>query len=597
MVYRKKLILLLFIICTCIVIAPLAVQGKSSETEDIEILIDQKITMKDGIKLSANVYKPVDMKEPLPAIFAFTPYISDEGQTRGPFFALNGYVYVHVDVRGRGNSEGDFFPLEKDGVDGAQVVEWIAKQPWCSGEVAMRGGSYRGMVQWQVLKHFPPALKTIVPTAAAAPGVDFPMYKNIFGTYSARWLGFTMTRTKNTNLFGDGRYWANKSYIMYSKHLRFSDWAQFSGSNEKIFKRWIAHPFYDDYWKSMSFPDKSYNKITIPILSITGHFDGDQPGAMHYYYNHIRYGTPDARGKHFLIIGPWDHAGTRRPRKKLGGLVFPDNAVMDMEKLHLEWYDWILKGKGKPKFLQKRVCYYVMKENKWKYVDSLEEVSNQTKKWYLSSQAGQASDVFHSGSLDPSPPARKQNPDVFEYDPLKTPVSKQEFSDMQNDPDYLLSQRDAFFEEKLIYHSPPLKEAVEVSGHVRFKIYIQLNVPDTDFGVQLFEIRPDGKTIALASDQMRARYRKSLSRPERVTPGKVELYELDQSFFFSRRLTKGCRLRLIIHSLNVPYFQKNYNSGGVVADETAKDARKAVIKVFHDKRYPSCIELPVKLSD
>ncbi len=592
---KIKTILFLFIIC--LFAADLTGGEKGTQIEDIEILLHREITMKDGIRISANIYKPAEMKGPLPAIFAFTPYISDEAQKRGFFFARNGYVYVHADVRGRGNSEGECFPLEKDGADGAQVVEWIAKQPWCNGKVAMRGGSYRGMVQWQTLKHFPPALKTIVPTASVAPGIDFPMYKNIFYTYGAQWLGFVMGKTRNSNLFGDSKYWSNKNYLMYSKHLPFSGWARLTGSNEKIFQRWLAHPSYDDYWKSMVLPDRAYEKIDIPILTITGHFDGDQPGAMHYYYKHMLYGTPGGKADHYFIIGPWDHGGTRTPREKTGGLVFPSNAVIDMEQLHLQWFDWVLKGKEKPKFLEKRVCCYLMNENKWKYADKIEDLSNGTLKWYLSSTSGRARDVFHSGSLDTAPPAGKQKPDIFEYDPLKTPVSKEAFLGRENSRDYLLNPRDAHFEEKLIYHSPPLEEAVQVTGHAGLKIYIELNVPDTDLGIQLFEVRPTGKVITLATDVVRARYRKSLSKPELVTPGKVYLYELDRFTFFSRTLKKGSRIRLIIHSLNVPFYQKNYNTGGIVGRESIKDARKAVIKVYHDKKYPGCLELPVKKAD
>ena len=57
------------------------------EYKEIDILLHQKVKMDDGICLSANVFKPADMKEPLPAIFTFTPYVSDEGQERGSFFA------------------------------------------------------------------------------------------------------------------------------------------------------------------------------------------------------------------------------------------------------------------------------------------------------------------------------------------------------------------------------------------------------------------------------------------------------------------------------------------------------------------------------
>jgi putative CocE/NonD family hydrolase len=123
----KRVLTVLF----CIYMSFVFPREAKGEYKEIDILLHQEIKMDDGICLSANIFKPAEMKEPLPAVFTFTPYVSDEGQLRGTFFAQNGYVYVHVDVRGRGNSGGKFLPIEKDGPDGVQVVQWIAKQPWC----------------------------------------------------------------------------------------------------------------------------------------------------------------------------------------------------------------------------------------------------------------------------------------------------------------------------------------------------------------------------------------------------------------------------------------------------------------------------------
>jgi uncharacterized protein len=271
-------------------------------------------------------------------------------------------------------------------------------------------------------------------------------------------------------------------------------------------------------------------------------------------------------------------------------MMFGKNAVLDMDQLHLDWYNWHLKGKKRPEFLKNNVCYYVMGANQWKYVAALEEVSNAKQVWYLSSENGKANDVFHSGKLTETMPG-KEKPDRFEYDPLDiTPADHFDF------PDTLIDYRDqtgAFAPHKLIYHSPPLEEDLEVSGYITFNAYISLNVPDTDLQVMLYEIKPDGTGILLTWTIMRARYRNSLSKPEPVKPGKVDLYKFDIFDFFSRVITKGSRFRLIISAINSPNWEKNYNSGGVVAEETAKDARKAVITLFHDKKHPAHLVLPV----
>jgi uncharacterized protein len=92
---------------------------------------------------------------------------------------------------------------------------------------------------------------------------------------------------------------------------------------------------------------------------------------------------------------------------------------------------------------------------------------------------------------------------------------------------------------------------------------------------------------------MRARYRESLWQEKLVTPGKTEKYVFDNFTFCSRRITRGGRLRLFIHCLNTPSTGKNYNSGGVVALETAKDAKTAHVALVHDAGHQSTLELPL----
>ncbi len=583
------------IIISILFLLPIILIGleKTDSLKEVDIILNQKIPMRDGINLSGTIYKPSNLKDPLPVIFVLTPYISDENQQRGIFFAKNGYVFVSVDCRGRGNSEGEFFPFEKDGKDGYDICSWLSKQPWCNGKIAMLGGSYRGTAQWLTLKEMPPNLKTIVPTAAASPGIDFPGRNNIFYTYDAQWLAFTSGKTLNRRLFADQKYWKIKFLKLFKEHIPYSKLDKITGISGRIFQKWLKHPAFDNYWKSIVPSKEDYKKFNIPILTITGYFDGDQPGAMEYYKNFMKYAAEEAKNKHYLIIGPWDHAGTRHPKKELGGLKFGDNSVIDMNKLHLEWFNWILKGDKKPEFLKNKVCYYVMGINEWKYTDKLENVSNKILKLYLCSENGRANDVFHSGKLIKIPP-REQKPDTFKYDPLDiSPANNY----LLEKPNYLLDQSEAFKKDKLIYHSPPFEKDTEISGYVKLKLYISMNVPDTDFQVFLYEIKPDGKSIYLTSDVMRARYRKSLEKEELVKPGKIEVYNFKTFYFFSRTISKGSRLRLVISCINSPNWQKNYNSGGVVAEETAKDAKIAIITLYHDEKYPSCLELPVFKKD
>ena len=568
-----------------------AQQKAAPEEPTVDLHWAVKIPMRDGVKLNATVFAAHGQKEPLPVIFTFTPYIGDSYTDRAVYFAKHGYVYALVDVRGRGNSGGEFWPFENEGRDGYDVVEWLAKQTYCNGKVTMWGGSYAGFDQWTVLKEFPPRLATIVPAAAAHPGVDFPFQYDIFAPYDMQWLTFTSGVTSNANLFGSSSFWGSKAREMYMSHTAFQNYDKLVGNASAVFQKWIAHPTPDAYYDAMVPSPEQYKKISVPILTITGHYDGDQPGAFTYYKRHMQYGTAEAKAKHYLIIGPWDHAGTRTPKAEVGGLKFGAASVLDLNKLHTEWYDWAMKGGAKPEFLKKRVAYYLVGAEEWKYADSLESISNAAKTLYLSSN-GTGADVFHSGVLAEGKGGAGAAADSWTYDPLDTRPGAAEPED---DPAPLTSQRGAMnlFGGGVLYHSEPFAEATEITGFLKMTVWLKMDVPDTDLEADLFEILPDGGSVSLTSATMRARYRESLREAKPVPAGATEKYVFDNFTFFSRRIAKGSRLRLMVGSINSTGTEKNYNSGGVVAAETAKEAKTAHISLVHDTDHPSALELPI----
>jgi hypothetical protein len=550
-----------------------------------------KIPLRDRIQLNATVYRPDD-SQPVPAIFTLTPYISDTYHARACYFAQHGYAFLLVDCRGRGNSEGEFYPFVNEPQDAVDIVTWLSEQPWCEGSVSMWGGSYAGFDQWMALKGSPEALKTIVPAASAHVGVDFPFYKNIFFSYEIQWLTFISGVTPNNNLFGDQPFWIAKFQQRFRKHVPFKDLDQLAGNSSTHFQIWMEHPTPDLYWQSLALTPEEYRRIDIPILSITGHYDDDQPGAMHFYRMHMLHGTEQATANHFLIIGPWDHAGTRTPTEGFGGLKFSLASLLDLNNLHREWYDWTLKAGSRPEFLKERVAYYVTGLEQWKYASSLEKIASRTRLLYLNSRDGQANDSFHSGSLEEASPALDSSPDHYVYDPLDLRPAELETEPVLN---FLTDQRYVLntFGNGLVYHSAPFEQEVEISGFVRLELWICLDVPDTDFSATLFEILRDGSSIQLAQDLLRARYRHSLKQETLVTPGEIERYTFDGFYFFSRRISRGSRLRLFINSPNTIFVQKNYNSGGAVISETAADAHTAHIMLYHDAEHPSYLQIPL----
>ena len=589
----------LFVACSLLVFGSLtmsaclvlsAQETPKTSASGVDMIWGVKIPLRDGVHLNATVYQPHNQKEPLPLIFTFTPYTDYFVTDRAIYFASKGYVSALVDVRGRGNSEGAFEPFVNEGKDGYDATEWFAKQSYCNGKVAMWGLSYMGFDQWTVAKEFPSHLVTIVPTAAAYPSVDFPFRYNFFYPYEMQWLTATSGHTQNMKIFENDSFWDEKSRELYKAHGALVDFDKLVGNPSPIFQKWLQHPTPDAYYDAMVPSPDQYKKLKLPILTITGHYDADQPGAFTFYKRHMEYGSSEAKANHYLIIGPWDHLGTLNPKLEMGGLKFAETSVIDLNKLHDEWYAWTLKAGPRPDFLKKRVAYYVMGAEVWKYADSLETITDGALTFYLSSD-GAASDVFHSGTLL-SEKGASPKPDSWVYDPLDNRSGEAE---PEENPSYLTSQTGIInmFGQGLIYHSDALPAATEISGFPKVTVWLAMDVPDTDLEVTLYEILSDGSSIQLSSANMRARYRESLRQEKPVPPGKAEKYVFDNFTFFSRQVAKGSRLRLVVGSINSPSSEKNYNSGGVVAKETGKDARTAHIQLSHDAEHPSVLELPI----
>jgi hypothetical protein len=386
-------------------------------------------------------------------------------------------------------------------------------------------------------------------------------------------------------------FWGARTREYYDEHLAFKDYDRLAGNPNANFQKWVAHPTPDAYYDAMVPTPEEYKRISFPILTITGHYDGDQAGAFTYYKRHMEYGTADAKGNHYLIVGPWDHAGTRTPKREVAGLKFGEASVLDLNKLHTEWYDWVMKSGKKPEFLKKRVAYYVVgagAEN-WKYADSLEAISNEKRTLYLGSN-WKADSVFQSGTLGEKAGAGAAA-DKWVYDPLDTRPG-----DAESDDEGGLTSQKAIMDlygNGAIYHSEIFGEATEITGFLKLSVWLAMDVPDTDLEASVYEILPTGESVYLTGATMRARYRESLRQEKLVTSGKVEKYVFDNFTFFSRRLAKGSRLRLMVRCPNTTGIEKNYNSGGVVAAETGKDARTAHITLVHDAEHASALELPI----
>lgn len=568
-----------------------------------------KIPLRDGVRLSADIYLPESSAPPRACVLTMTPYISQTYHDRGVYFAAHNYAFVAADVRGRGDSQGEFHPFIQEAKDGFDTVEWLAQQPYCNGKVAMWGGSYAGYVQWAVAKERPPHLLTIAPAAAPYAGADFPMSNNIPSTYLVQWLSFTQGHTSKDKLFGDQDWWSAQNRRWLESGASFESLDGLLAAPPPSFREWLQHPDLDEYWDRYNPTPRQYADLQIPILTITASHDDDQPGALTHYRQHMKNASPAERDRHYLIIGPWDHAGTRTPKAEIGGLKFGPASLVDLPKLHLDWYAWTMLGGSKPDFLKNKVAYYVMFADRWRYADSLDAVTAEMRPMLLDSQ-GHANELYGGGALiasagnTSSAPAASSSgiaatssstggsPDHYVYDPRDVSVAAIE---QQVDPSSYVDQRllNARNEKQLVYHSAPFTRDTEVSGFFKLSAWIAIDQPDTDFMVTLYEVRDDGSSILLTSQLFRARYRESLRHPKPITTRNPLRYDFDSFTFVSQEIKRGSRLRLVLAPTNSIYLEKNYNTGGIVAQETLKDARTVTVTLYHDAAHPSTLYVPI----
>jgi predicted acyl esterase len=183
--------------------------------------------------------------------------------------------------------------------------------------------------------------------------------------------------------------------------------------------------------------------------------------------------------------------------------------------------------------------------------------------------------------------ARQAKPTVYRIDPLAEAVDPVD--------DALVNPRTAYRPQARVFQTAPFETAVMYSGRFAADLAIAMDTRDADIGIWVYGISPDGATVQLGFDVIRARFRNG---PEQLlTPGQVERYRSVRAFWNSTRLEKGSRIRLVVAPLEDLDWHRNFNSGGDLVHETAKDAKVATVSIHHDLRAPSTIDLPVKPID
>ena len=561
-----------------------------------------QVPMRDGVLLATDVYRPAG-PGPFPVVMMRLPYNKEQPVLlflAGDILrvAQAGYAVVVQDCRGTWASGGEFSPYFQEAEDGADAIAWAAAQPWSTGEVGMMGASYYGATQWLAATEAPPALKVISPFittdqyyekwtyqggafqlgfmlqwASATFGVAEAVRRLLRGTGDATGVGTAIGAADAVS----ANYW----------HLPLCELPAVANLTPYV-RDWLAHPSYDDYWRAAA-PCEHYAKITTPALNFGGWYDLFLGGTL------ANYTAMKDRAPQKLVIGPWVHGynGGVYPARNFG--LMAHDGVADVTAMQIRWFDHFLKGEANGVLDEAPVKIFVMGPDVWREEADWPLPDTDWQQWYLHS-AGSAGTKAEDGVLSRRAP-EQEDPDSYLYDP-RDPVPTVGGASFlpglfvaanagPRDQRELEQRADV-----LCYTSAVLERDLEVTGPVRLVLYVCSSALDTDFTGKLVDVHPDGTALVLTDGILRARYRESLSSPQLMTPGEVYRLEIDL-VATSNVFAAGHRLRLEVSSSNFPRFDRNTNSGGVIATETEADFVRATNTVWHDELRASHLVLPV----
>ncbi len=519
------------------------------------------VSARDGAELSVITARKRDA-EPMPAVLVFTIYANASNTNYALLAASKGYVGVVATSRGKRQSKDAIEPYKYEHKDVYAVIDWISKQEWSNAKVGMYGGSYNGFSQWASMKDkVHPALKTIIPSVSAAPGIDVPMGNNIFFNFPYKWIPYV---TNNKFLDNDANFdrdrWNNLENEWFTSGKSYNKMDSIDGTPSPVFQEWISHPSYDTYWQNMIPYKDDFSHINIPILSTTGYYDDGQRGAMYYYLEHLKY---NPKAEHYLLIGPYDHWGAQfASSTNLRGYQIDDVAHINIKnELAFEWFDYILKEKEKPSILKDKVNFQVMGDNKWLNKSSLSEMSNDSLVFYLSDHkidghytlVTEISEKEGSTKLDINLADRTKmnNADYYPWPIIKDSIN---------------------LNDGLVFISERLKKETIMSGSFSGELKVTINKKDFDFAVNLYELTADGKYFHLSNYIGRASFAKNREQRELLTPHKPTTIGFDNTSIICKKIAKGSRIVVVINTNKNPYGQINYGTGRDVSSESIIDA-------------------------
>jgi hypothetical protein len=515
---------------------------------------DVLVKTPDGAQINAIVVRPKAVSAKLPTLLEFTIYTHPDAAARSIEAAARGYIGVTGYTRGKRSSPDTVVPFERDGDDARALIDWISRQPWSDGRVGMYGGSYDGFTQWAAVKRLHPALKTLVTRCPANPAFGLPMTNNVFLTPNYAWAFYAATgKYLDNDTYGDTERWQELPWKWYRSGRPYREIDQVDGQPNPWLQRWLQHPDYDAYWRDMTAHGTDYDQLNIPILAIDGYFDDGQNDAVRRLQEHYQ---RRPKAEHYLVIGPYDHFGSGMAVKPkvLRSYTIDPVAQLDTPALMFQWFDHVFRGAAKPALLKDKINFQVMGANVWRHAPSIAAMSDESRKFYLTST-----------HLSPQKPASAAALAMTVNFADRTTVSASTY------PDEIV-KNNLEAAEGLVFSSDPFDAPVSVNGLFSATLRFVTNKKDLDVALVLYEAMPDGKFFHLSYTVARASYAKDMSKRALLTPNEPQTLTFDETLLVSRQLSKGSRLILVLDVNRSAHAQVNHGTGKDVSDESIADA-------------------------
>lgn len=598
--------------CSIIFAQPAAINSYTKKT--------YMVPMRDGTKLFTVVLFPTGNTQPLPLLIQRTPYGADipikedsaiSTQKLPPYYrsmAVEGYIFVFQDIRGKFKSEGSFEmnrPLyhvsdktkTDESTDAYDAIDWLVKNIANNvGKAGIFGISYLGYTALDASVDPHPALKASSPQASPTDmflGDDFH-HNGAFRLSYGYEYSYMVENEKEAN-----SEFPFPQFDLFNWYLKLGSLknvnATYFKSKLPSWNDFTKHPNYDNFWVTQSMLT-TVRTPQLPILHVGGYYDQEDMNGPQIMYNQLE--KKDSFNRNFIVLGPWNHGQWASAKAdSLGKIDFESSTAVWFQALQKQWFDYWLKGMGDGKFAEAN-CFQTG-SNKWKKYNSWPPKNAETKKLYANADhtAGFTKPNSSNGVVsyisDPATPV------PYRTQPIEATYGEGSRwrSWHVEDQRFVSSRADV-----ISFTEDSLKENLTVTGKITAHIFASTTATDADFVVKLIDVYPDidtknilmsGYQLPVAMEVFRGRFRNSFEKPEPLTPNKpqefvIDLHQINHTFL------KGHHLMIQVQSSWFPIIDRNpqkYVPNIFEAKES--DFIKATHTIYCNAKYSSYVELPV----